>query len=329
MFKLRIGYLIAGITTGCILLFSFLWTLPDGKLHIVFCNVGQGDGAYIRFPDGRDMVVDGGPDDSILNCLGKHMPFWDRHIDMVAMTHPQKDHFEGLISVFERYSVDYFVRSDVDNTTDSYRKLTEVVHRKKIPVKFVTVGDRISIDAATLSFIWPSKEQIAKGRSDEVAGASSFWQAIRPGRRARPESDPGSDQDDAQAQRLPIGDLNDYCLVFFLRFGSFDAVFTGDADSRVEANYTGGVLADDTIEVLKVPHHGSRTGMTQDFIHWLAPSLAVISVGKNHYGHPTKEALDLLASVGAKTLRTDQHGDVEVVSDGTHWLVNPQKKGVD
>jgi len=307
MFKLRIGYLIAGITTGCILLLSFIWTLPDGRLHIIFCSVGQGDAAYIRFPDGRDMVVDGGPDDSILNCLGRHMPFWDRHIDMVAMTHPQKDHFEGLISVFERYSVDYFVRSDVENTTDSYRKLQDVVHRKKIPVKFVTVGDRISVDATTLSFIWPSVEQIAKGKSSGVAYSSN-------------NNTLGSSI---------VGDLNDYCLVFFLRYGSFDAVFTGDADNRVEANYTGGVLADNSIEVLKVPHHGSRTGMTKAFIDWLAPSLAVISVGKNHYGHPAKEAFDFLNSVGAKIFRTDQHGDVEVVSDGTHWLVNPQKKGVD
>ncbi|MEK9143641.1 MAG: hypothetical protein AAB481_03370, partial [Patescibacteria group bacterium] len=60
MFRLRIGYLITGITTGLTLLLGFFWSLPDGKLHIVFCDVGQGDAAYIRFPDGRDMLVDGG-----------------------------------------------------------------------------------------------------------------------------------------------------------------------------------------------------------------------------------------------------------------------------
>ncbi len=336
MFKLRIGYLIAGITTGCILLLSFIWTLPDGKLHIVFCNVGQGDGAYIRFPDGRDMVVDGGPDDSILNCLGRHMPFWDRHIDMIVMTHPQKDHFEGLISLFERYSVDYFVRSDVDNTTDSYQKLQEVVHRKKIPVKFVSTGDRISVEATTLSFIWPSKEQIAKGPdAAEVASKNldpgfSFSREKSSsvlGSQRRSQSESGQNFS-GSPQHLPSGDLNDYCLVFFLRYGSFDAVFTGDADNRVEAHYTGGVLADNDIEVLKVPHHGSRTGMTGDFIAWLHPKLAVISVGKNHYGHPAKEALDLLASVGAKTLRTDHDGDVELISDGKHWLVNNKKNVV-
>src|SRR3989344_8210677 len=123
MFKLRVGYLISGVATGLVLLFSFLGSLPDGTLHIVFCDVGQGDAAYIRFPDGRDMVVDGGPNDRVIACLGRHMPFWDRHIDMVAMTHPQKDHMQGLIAVFERFDVDYFLRSDIGNTTEGYQRL--------------------------------------------------------------------------------------------------------------------------------------------------------------------------------------------------------------
>ena len=92
MFKLLRGYVISGIITGCILLVSFLFTLPDGKLHIFFCNVGQGDAVYIRFPDGRDMLVDGGPNDTVLQCLGRHMPFWDREITMVVNSRPQNDH---------------------------------------------------------------------------------------------------------------------------------------------------------------------------------------------------------------------------------------------
>jgi len=120
MFKLRFGYLIAGIITGLVLVFSFFWSLPDGKLHMVFCDVGQGDGAYILFPDGRDMVIDGGPNDKIISCLSSHMPFWDRHINIVAMTHPQKDHAEGLVWVLERYQVDYFLRSNDENTTEGY-----------------------------------------------------------------------------------------------------------------------------------------------------------------------------------------------------------------
>lgn len=289
MFKLRYGYLISGIITGCILLASFVGTIPDGKLHIVFCNVGQGDGAYIKFPDGRDMVVDGGPNDAIINCLSRHMPFWDRHIDVVAMSHPQKDHLQGLISVFARYSVDYFLKSDVANASEGYTDLMRVVTAKKIPMKLETRGQHVTLGPATLSFLWPSTAQIAKANSD-VLGAST-------------------------------GDLNDYCLVFFLRYGSFDAFFPGDADEHVEHYYTGDQLADGQIEVLKVPHHGSRTGMTQAFVDWIHPELAVISVGKNSYGHPSAEAITMLERAGARILRTDKTGDIEVVSDGKDWQV--------
>jgi beta-lactamase superfamily II metal-dependent hydrolase len=109
--------------------------------------------------------------------------------------------------------------------------------------------------------------------------------------------------------------------VFWLRYGSFDALFPGDADQHVEDNYIDTRLADSVVELLKVPHHGSRTGMTEAFVRWLKPKIAVISVGKNTYGHPSVEAIHLLESVGAQVHRTDKEGDVEVVSDGKGWVV--------
>jgi competence protein ComEC len=290
--KLRFGYLFSGITTGFILLLSFIWTQPDGKLHIVFCDVGQGDAAYIRFADGRDMLIDGGPDNGrVLTCLGRHMPFWDRHINMVLMSHPQADHIGGLPAVFERFSVDYFIRSDITNPTEGYQKLMDDITKKHVPVKFVIQGDHITIGPTTLSILWPSQEQIALMKPKDVLGVST----------------------DSQT--------NDGCAVLALRYGTFDAVFTGDADSHIEAKYDQLQVFRDPVEVLKVPHHGSKTGMTLAFVDWLKPSLAVISVGKNSYGHPSKEAVDMLQNVHSKVLRTDQKGDIEVISDGTNWKV--------
>ena len=283
--KLRVGYLISGIVTGLIILFSFILTLPDGKLHVVFLQCGPGDAAYIRFPDGRDMVIDGGPDDKIINCLGRHMPFWDRHIDLVALTHPQKDHMQGLISVFARFDVSYFLRSDVQNTTEGYQKLMNMVSQKNVPIKYMAQQDNVDIGSTSLLFVWPSAQQIAKAVEANVLGAS-------------------------------VGELNDYSLVLDLHYGTFDVLMTGDADSHVEPRYTGTKLADSHIEVLKVPHHGSKTGMTEAFVDWVKPELAVISVGKNSYGHPSKEAIDMLQSRGSRVLQTDKEGDIEVVSDG-------------
>lgn len=306
MFKLRTGYLVSGIATGLVLLVTFFWSLPDGKLHITFCDVGQGDGAYVRFPDGRDMVVDGGPNNTILNCLGRHMPFWDRHINIVLMTHPQKDHMQGLIDVFSRYSTDYFVRSDIDNTTEGYQKLLDVVARRRIKQQFVTTGEHITVGTTTVSVLWPSSDQVARGKTLERSDLS------------RVQGLTLTDRVLGSTVKSP-DDLNDYSIVFWLRYGTFDAVFTGDADSHVEDKYVGTELADATIEVLKVPHHGSKTGMTDAFIAWLHPELAVISVGKNSYGHPSDKALLQLKGVGSRVKRTDESGDVEVVSDGSSW----------
>ncbi|MBI3385620.1 hypothetical protein HY031_00890, partial [Candidatus Gottesmanbacteria bacterium] len=299
MFKLRYGYFISGITIGCILLFSFLWSLPDGKLHIVFCNVGQGDAAYIRLPDGRDMLIDGGPDDKVLGCLGKHMPFWDRDLDLAVLSHPQSDHMEGFVSVLERYRVGYFVRSDITNTSEGYQKLHELIQQKKIAEKLVTSGDQVTIGKTSFAIIWPSDNQIALMHRQKNTITDRQGKNVL-----------GS-----QSQ----ANLNDGSVVLWLRYGSFDALFPGDADNHVNRQFTGTPLADETVEVLKVPHHGSKTGMTESFVTWLKPKLAIISVGKNSYGHPSKEAMNLLSSVGSRILRTDQKGDIEVVSDGKNW----------
>ena len=79
------------------------------------------DATYIQFPDGRDMLIDGGPDGSVLSCLGAVMPFWDRKIDLVLLTHPEKDHFGGLTEVVKRYSVGYFLHSDSANSTVEFK----------------------------------------------------------------------------------------------------------------------------------------------------------------------------------------------------------------
>ncbi len=310
------GYMISGITTGLILLISFFWSLPDGNLHIVFCDVGQGDAAYIRFPDGRDMLVDGGPNNQVLECLGRHMPFWDRHINLVLLTHPQKDHMQGLIAVLDRYGTDYFVRSDIGNTTEGYGQLMDVVARRKVKQKFITTGETVAVGATTLSVIWPTADQIAKmnGQRDQRLNLASQGLTF---------SDPS-----VLGARAP-DNLNDGSIVFALRYGSFDALFTGDADIRVESGWKNMQLADDTLEVLKFPHHGSRTGMSEEFLEQLFPAsrpglergLVIISVGRNTYGHPAEATLATLAKQAIPVKRTDKEGDIEVVSDGRGWEV--------
>jgi competence protein ComEC len=81
--------------------------MPDGRLHVWFLDVGQGDAVFIQTPDGRQILIDGGPSPSALASeLGAVMPFWDRSLDLVILTHPDSDHAAGLIPLFDRLAVD-------------------------------------------------------------------------------------------------------------------------------------------------------------------------------------------------------------------------------
>jgi len=273
MFKLRTGYLISGIITGCILLFTFVNTIPDGNLHIIFCDVGQGDAAYIKFPDGRDMLIDGGPNDRVIGCLSRHMPFWDRSIDMVAISHPQRDHIGGLPSVVSRYRVGYILKSKADESSDIADKLKAIIQDKKIPVKVLEKGETVAVDAVVIDILAPSGDE---------------------------------------------KNINDLSLVFTLHYGSFDTLFTGDAPLR--QGFAG--QAPGSIEVVKVPHHGSKTGLVASVVSVMHPIAAIISVGKNSFGHPSPEVLGAYSAAGSAIHRTDKEGDIEIISDGKNWGID-------
>ncbi len=115
-------------------------------------------------------------------------------------------------------------------------------------------------------------------------------------------------------------DLNGFSIVQRISYGDFDALFTGDIGPPVAEMVAGsdGV----GVEILKVPHHGSKNGLTQGLLDAARPKLAVISVGKkNRYGHPHKETIQLLSNAAIKLLRTDLDGEIEVVTDGKRWWI--------
>jgi competence protein ComEC len=264
--------------------------LNDGKLHVVVCDVGQGDGILIRTADGSDILVDGGPDDSILNCLASHMPFWDRTIELMVLTHPHTDHAEGLIDVLKRYAVLHFVTEKVFGNTATYKRLEDGLAAQKLTAKYLFNGDRIDLaDKTQLLTLWPTAE---------LANSNQL-------------------QDKNDSQNL---DLNGFSLIQLFTYGNFTMLLTGDAGSLAEDKIAVEV---GKVDVLKVPHHGSKTGMSDYFLSQISPSLAIISVGANNrYGHPAQTALDLLKSHNIKIFRTDKNGTVEIVSDGKTFSVN-------
>lgn len=259
--------------------------LHDGKLHVVFCNVGQGDGILITTPNNKHILIDAGPDKKILDCLANHMPFWERTLDIVILTHPHSDHFSGLYYVLERYNVSAFATEELMNKTAGFQGLVRLIAEKKISQRVVTTGDRWRIGEVTITIAGPTK---------------AYLKLTSPG---------GT-----------IGESHEFAsVVTHMSYGSFGALFTGD--SQVSGLMESYGQIGKTIDVLHVPHHGSATGLNEEILDLLQPELAVISVGKNRYGHPTKYTLNLLQEKKIKVLRTDQMGDVEIVSDEKGWSI--------
>lgn len=259
----------------------------DKKLHVVVCDVGQGDAIFVRTPNGSDILIDGGPDNAVLSCLGKHMPFWDRDLELMLLTHPHADHFTGLFSVLKNYQVKSFASENLSSKTAGFNSLMDKIKAQKIPIGFVFAGDKFKLkDGVRFEIVGPTEEFLRQTSPGGTIGESSEFASVET----------------------------------LIRYGKFSALLTGDSQaSELEdaIQLFDSALESNTVSVLQVPHHGSRFGLNQEILDILNPKIAVISVGKNNkHGHPTTFILDLLKSKNIKVLRTDEIGDIEIVSDG-------------
>jgi len=275
-------------------------TYPQPKLRVIACDVGQGD-AILAVYGKTQILFDGGPNNKVLDCLSKYMPFWDREIEVVVLTHPQKDHFMGLIEVFKRYNVDLFLANSIDFGSKEYGALKKAVGGSGVrvinPISGMTLGNSMIY----LDIVFPTREFLVSNTKEKMSNNYI-----------------NRSDSDVLGVSIISRDPNDFSVIAILRYGDFDALFTGDMGPAA----IGDVLATgkvNDIDYLKVPHHGSKNGLTRDLLDASKPEIAVISVGKNQWGHPHKVVLDMLKNTHVKVFRTDKMGDVEVDSDGRKW----------
>lgn len=120
-----------------------------GELSVTFLNVGQGDGIFIETPEGVQILIDGGPDAAVLRELGKVMSVWDRSIDVVVGTHPDKDHVGGLVDVLKRYKVSQVLRVDNRSDTAASKAFDRGVDGEGAAVAYVTPGQVWTFGAST------------------------------------------------------------------------------------------------------------------------------------------------------------------------------------
>lgn len=279
--RLPMKAILGTLTVVALLLWLALFTLPDGRLHVSFLDVGQGDSILIESPSGHQILVDGGPGPAaVTSALGKATPFWDHSLDLVILTHPQDDHLSGLIGVLERYRVGLLLDSGEECASEACQRFWELVEGKEIPYWKAEGGMRVELGEGVRIEILHPPSALLRGTPSDV---------------------------------------NNNSVVLKVTMGRASFLLTGDIEEVGERALLASGQPLRSL-VLKAPHHGSATSLTPPFLREVSPQLVIISVGENRFGHPAPETLAKLSSL--TTLRTDEEGAIEVVTDGErYWVV--------
>lgn len=266
---------------------TFYYRYSEIRRHtfrVTFLNIGQGDSALINFGNGEKMLVDCGPDSTVLFRLGSELPFYDRTIDYLVATHPDRDHYGGCSDVLQRYNVKHIILNGHEKNYDAFwRAFRAAVAAEGAPITIINGYQQITVGSSTLEFYSP---------------------------------------DDFVELPLADADSNNYSIVFKLISPTRQTfLFTGDMEIPLERalikKYCGTVSSSTPCpalqaEILKVGHHGSGGSTGDELLAAVAPKIAVISVGKNHYGHPSLRVIRHLERAGTKVFRTDELGNIAI-----------------
>ena len=267
-------------------------------LEVTTLDVGQGDAAIVRFPDNRTMLIDGGIQRSYYDKqkrkrveydVGKQIiePYLDFHgireLDMVVLTHPDLDHGGGLAYILHNFKVGQVLGiSDMPLDSETHHRLHAIVKARKIPYSFPYAGEIEFTSTATLNLLHPI---------------------------------------DASSTNLMDTDKNDDSLVLKITYGEVDILFTGDIGKKAESRLIASGQ-DLHSEILKVPHHGSRTSSSAPFLDAVQPRYAIFSLGQgNRYQFPHTDVVNRYRERKCPMLRTDESGAITLRTDGTKcWI---------
>lgn len=246
-------------------------------MHVL--DVGQGDAILLR-SGSVDVLVDGGPDASVLQALGAVRPFWDRRLDVVLLTHPQEDHVRGLLDILERENVGLVLLPEIPAASATFKEFIRRLHERRIPVHAVRAGTELRHGDLRIRALAPDRTLLERARKNANHGS----------------------------------------IVLRVDAPQFSALLTGDVEAPTEQHLvrtTGGLL---DVDVLKVPHHGSKTSSTTSFLRAISPALSVMSLGKgNRYGHPHDVVVRRYTP--QSLLRTDLVGTVSLIARGNRVVL--------
>jgi competence protein ComEC len=263
--------------------YAFYFNKKSKNFRIIFFDVGQGDSTFINFRNKEKMLVDCGLGKGVLSKIGKYLPFYDKVIDYLVVTHPDADHYSGCPAVLHRYHVKNIITNGEDKPADKYWDAwMKSIANEKANQIVISKRMELSIGGTRIEFLSPDEGLV-------------FEEGKNSG--------------------------NNKSIVFNMKDDSGDYLFVGDAETPLENAMASFYCASSTpcgvldADFLKVGHHGSDTSSGEGFLDVISPDKAIISVGYNTFGHPSLRVLRKLERVGAEVWRTDEKGDI-IIEEG-------------
>ncbi len=249
------------------------------ETKIYFIDVGQGDSTLIITENKKNILIDGGGNVTNKNYdIGENilLPYLlDRgitKIDYLFVSHFDFDHVGGLYEIIDKLNVDNIIIPKNESISEEEKEFTKKAKEKHIKIYRLCQNDKIYIDKNT-------KIDILSPLNEEIE--ENY--------------------------------INNNCLVFKFTYNNFSMLFTGDieeiAEKEILKNVSKNILKSD---ILKIPHHGSKTSSTDKFLECVNSKIALIGVGKNNFGHPSEEVIERLKSKNIKVYRTDLNGEIEI-----------------
>ena len=269
--------LILALTLTLALLTREAWLQPNNTLTWHVPYIGQGDAMLLTTPSGKQIVVDGGESLELLRFLGANMPWFDRTIELLILSHPDADHITALPELLKRYKVETILMTGLQHSSGHYDKFLHYIQEHQISLVSPEFGKRINMgDGVLLETLWPLEPQVGQKPHDP----------------------------------------NHESVVVRVVYGNKKILLAGDIDKAAERQILASgqnIQADH----LKVAHHGSDTSTLSEFIQAVNPNTAVISAGKdNRFGHPHTQVIERLEQEGVEVWVTAKDGDFIVEIDG-------------
>ncbi len=287
MFKnKKIQYsVIAVLLISAFFIWECVFSCADNKfLEVNFLDVGQGDAIFIETPKGKQVLIDGGPDKIVLEKLSREMSFFDRDIDLVVLTHPDADHITGLIEILDFYNIGHILTSGFMADFFVYKKWQDLIREKEIPLTVAQSGQKVFLEENIVLEI--------------------IW--------------PDQLMSDSFLKKA-----NNASVVGRLVYGDAEILLSGDIEKKIEGTLVSRDIGLES-DVVKIPHHGSKTSASYNFLKAVNPKIAIVSVGvDNRYNHPSKEVLERLESVFL--YRTDKRGSIKILTDGSLLKIKTEK----